>query len=157
MSARSTGRRFVVLVVLAVTCVGAIAFAAARHKTAPHPRPLKYACASTRFKTRGVLQCVARPSACRGRGRKLIAFVAGRPVYTCRKNHGHHRTRPRSVLFHAAPIRHHGPAGLMRRVARFSACAPPSQPNETPMVLPAKKRTYFCAARRGRELRWAGG
>src|SRR4051812_28344901 len=107
MPAWSTGRLVVVFVVLAAACVGAIAFAAAaKHRPVVHPRPLKYACASARFNTAGVLQYAARPSACRGRNKRLVNFVSGRPVYTCRKEHGHRRTLPRRLLAHAAVLRH---------------------------------------------------
>ena len=49
---------------------------------------------------------------------------------------------------------HHGPAGLIRLVGTPSDCAPPSQPNETPITLPASVARNFCAAKQGGELRW---
>src|SRR4051794_6830722 len=154
MLGRSTGRHLIVVAVLVATCTGAMALAAAKHPAKPHPRPLKYACASNLYNAKNVLQYVARRSACRRKGKRLVAFAERYPIYTCRKEHGHRRRRMPSAVAHSAAVRHHGPAGLMRLVKNLGQCAPPTQPNETPIMLPLAKRQYFCAAKRGGELRW---
>src|SRR4051812_18135106 len=146
--------------VLASLCAGIRAPAAPKAagvRQAARPagaRQMSYACASDLYNARKVLHFATRPSSCRGSGRKLITFSKDAPVYTCRKEHGVWAARQRRSLFPNG-IYGHGPAGLMRWVSSLSQCAPPSQPNETPITLPSTKVwRLFCAAKQGGELRW---
>jgi hypothetical protein len=125
--------------------------AVARHTAAP--RALRYACARNLYNAKKVLLYVARPSQCKGSGKTLVTFSKDYPVYTCRKEHGGFAARQRHFPYPVG-IRGHGPAGLMRLVDDPSKCAPPSQPNETPITLPRTSPRIFCAAKRTGELRW---
>src|SRR4051812_37649923 len=146
-----------VAVLLLLAGVSAVLAATAQPKPKSHaaatPRPLVYACASNLYNARKVLHYVARPADCRGSGKTLVSFQADYPVYTCRKEHGGFAARQRRFQFPNG-IYGHGPAGLMRLVSKPSDCAPDSQPNETPITLPASVARNFCAAKRGGELRW---
>ncbi|MEA2421790.1 MAG: clumping factor, partial [Thermoleophilaceae bacterium] len=121
---------------------------------APSPRALKYACASNLYNAKDVLHYVARPAQCKGPGKKLVRFATQFPVYVCRKEHGGFTAARARRFPYPAGIRQYGPAGLIRLVDDPSNCAPPSQPNESPVTLPGTSTRIFCAAKRGGELRW---
>ncbi|MEA2438344.1 MAG: hypothetical protein QOF65_2900, partial [Thermoleophilaceae bacterium] len=150
-------RRFAAVAVaallLAAVSAVLVAAAATRPRAAASPRPMKYACASNLYNAKKVLHYVARTSSCKGSGKTLVRFAADYPVYTCRKEHGGFAPRPRRFQFPSG-IYNHGPAGLMRLVSKPADCAPRSQPNETPITLPASVARTFCAAKQGAELRW---
>ncbi len=123
---------------------------------APSPRPLKYACASNLYNAKNVLHYVSRPAQCQGSGKTLVKFASDYPVYVCRKEHGGFASANAKRRFpYPRGIRQYGPAGLIRLVSAPSKCAPPTQPNETPITLPAASPRTFCAAKKGGELRWA--
>src|SRR3954470_22399742 len=142
---------------LASVCAVLVATAAPSSRAAAKPagvRQMNYSCAFDLYNARKVLHFATRPSSCRGSGRKLITFSKDAPVYTCRKEHGGFAARQKRFQFPNG-IYGHGPAGLMRWVSSLSQCAPPSQPNETPITLPSTKVwRLFCAAKQGAELRW---
>src|SRR3954468_4739515 len=143
------------LLLASVTAV-LVATAAPSTRAAARPagvRQMSYSCAFDLYNARKVMHFVARPSSCTGSGHKLINFKKDFPVYTCRKEHGGFAARQKRFQFPNG-IYGHGPAGLMRLVNSLSQCAPRSQPNETPITLPARVKRFFCAAKRGGELRW---
>ena len=129
-----------------------VASAAPKRRT-PTARTMTYACAYDLYNAKKVMHFVARPSSCRGSGKRLVTFRTDYPVYTCRKEHGGFAANHKRFQFPNG-IYGHGPAGLMRWVSSLSKCAPPSQRNETPHTLPATTTRLFCAAKRGGELRW---
>jgi hypothetical protein len=153
----SRARRFataaIAALLLASVSAVLVASAAPKRRPAPSPRAMSYSCAFDLYNARKVMHFVARPSSCTGSGHKLTNFKKDFPVYTCRKEHGGFAARQKRFQFPNG-IYGHGPAGLMRLVSSLSQCAPRSQPNETPITLPARAKRFFCAAKRGGELRW---
>jgi VCBS repeat-containing protein len=147
----SRARKIAIMACAALLLVISVVLVAS---AAPAPRTLKYACASDLYNAKDVLHFVSRPSNCKGSGKKLVKFADDYPVYVCRKEHGGFQSARARRFPYPVGIRAWGPAGLIRMVSDPSKCAPASQPNETPVTLPATSSRLFCAAKKGGELRW---
>src|SRR3954454_5368851 len=117
------------LCIAAAVLVGAVATMTPVASAASSPRVMRFACASNAQRVKGVLHYLSRAAACRGRGRTLLRFDGGYQVPAC-------RIRARR--------------GLVRRASGLRACAA----GETLMALPGTRNMWFCAARRGRALRF---
>lgn len=125
-------------VALAMLAVASVPVASA----APSPRVMRLACATDLLGAKKLLHYARRASECAGPGATLVRFE--QPVLACRKGRAGRAAR--------GPFgaRARGPAGLLRLVARASACGARS---ERPLALPASRTLPFCVARGSRELR----